>query len=252
MNEKLILDLSAVSIGTRLRNREVLRRWQIKPERVVDFGCGVGIFVRDLTRAGISSIGMEFDLQKAHVGHKTLKTPFFVGDITRLPLKDESVETALLRDVLEHLRDDKKAVLEVKRVLQPGGFLIITVPNYNWKPFYKLGRIKIEDHGHLRLYDKESLMKQLTDFGFTIEQIDQLQNPLATLVEFMLIKAELRIFGKENVSRSKMSQITSGKPVLSILYRFVSNLVWPFVVAAEYISPKRAGSEILIVARKNS
>jgi SAM-dependent methyltransferase len=252
MNEKMIFDLAAVSVGTRLRNREVLRRWQIRPKHVFDFGCGVGVFTRDLMRAGISTIGMEHDYQKAHVGYKNLKSPFIAGDITRLPLKNGCVEVALVRDVLEHLYDDNKAVLEVKRVLRPGGFLIITVPNYNWRPFYKLGGIKSEDHGHLRLYDKQGLIEQLTSLNYSIERVVQFQNPLATLFEFMLIKAELRMFGKENVQQSRMSQIASGKFILSILYILISNIIWPFIVAAEHISPGKVGSEILIVARKNS
>jgi SAM-dependent methyltransferase len=252
MNEKLVFDLAAVSIGTRLRNREVLRRWQIRPKHVFDFGCGVGVFTRDLMRLGISSIGMEYDYQKAHVGYKKLKSPFITGDITRLPLKNGSVEVALVRDVLEHLYDDNKAILEVKRVLRTGGFLIITVPNYNWGPFYKLGKIKSEDHGHLRLYNKKNLIEQLTDINFTIEQIEQFQNPLATLLEFMLIKAELRMYGKENVQQSKMSQLASGKFMLSMFYILISKIIWPLIVIAEYVSPDKAGSEILIVVRKSS
>jgi SAM-dependent methyltransferase len=250
MDNKLIFSLAAVSIGTRLRNKEVLRRWKDRPEKVLDLGCGVGIFCRDLINEGILPIGMEYDFIKPSVGYKNLNTPFFTGDIMRLPLKNKSIPVIFARDVLEHLPDDNLAFLELKRCLQPGGQLIITVPGQNWNYFYKLGRIKPEDHGHLRLYKESDLVKQLTNLDFTVIQKGYLQNPLATLLEFLLILIQIATLGKETVKRSQMTQITAEKPVTVFFYKLISHLVWPLIRIAEYVFPQKLGSEILIIARK--
>lgn len=250
MNEKVIFRLASASIGTRLRNREVLKYWRRRPKWVVDFGCGAGVFCRDLMKAGVSPIGMEYDYDKALIARRNLNVPFFTGDITQLPLKDGSIPVALVRDVLEHLDNDVQALLELKRCLRPGGILLITVPNRNWRFFYKFGKMRSEDHGHLRLYDKIEFVKRLRDFNFVVEKAEHLQNPIATLFEFLLIKAELLVFGKEKVQQSKMSQGVSSKPWLTMLYKLTSHLVWPFIVISEYIFPKNLGSELLIIAFK--
>lgn len=49
-------------------------------------------------------------------------------DITELPYNDDSFDSVICSHVLEHIRDDKKAIKELFRVLKPGGFAILQVP----------------------------------------------------------------------------------------------------------------------------
>lgn len=54
------------------------------------------------------------------------RKPDVVGDIYRLPFADASWDTVVMIEVLEHLTDPAAAIEEVKRVLRPGGTLILT------------------------------------------------------------------------------------------------------------------------------
>ncbi|MBW4595698.1 MAG: class I SAM-dependent methyltransferase [Brasilonema angustatum HA4187-MV1] len=64
---------------------------------------------------------------------------FVCGDATALPFANQSFDAVTMFDLLEHVPDDKKAVSEALRVLRPGGFLLISTPNENWRfPYYKL------------------------------------------------------------------------------------------------------------------
>lgn len=54
--------------------------------------------------------------------------PFIFGDAQSLPLQDNSVDTVILLDVLEHLARPEKAVAEIWRVMRPGGYFILQVP----------------------------------------------------------------------------------------------------------------------------
>jgi SAM-dependent methyltransferase len=51
-----------------------------------------------------------------------------LGDIVAMPMRSDCVDLILCTEVLEHIRDTAEALQEMRRVLQPGGHLIITVP----------------------------------------------------------------------------------------------------------------------------
>lgn len=84
-------------------------------------------------------------------------------------------------DVLEHIPDDQKAVLEALRVLKPGGFLLISSPNENWKfPYYDFlqpicpkDTDVMAEWGHVRR-------------GYTLNELKQLiQLPCQTYATFI-------------------------------------------------------------------
>ena len=66
------------------------------------------------------------------------RVQFICGDATALPFADASFEAVTMFDVLEHILDDHQAIAEALRVLRPGGFLLISTPNENWRfPYYR-------------------------------------------------------------------------------------------------------------------
>ncbi|NJM70776.1 MAG: class I SAM-dependent methyltransferase [Scytonema sp. RU_4_4] len=63
---------------------------------------------------------------------------FVCADATALPFENQSFDAVTMFDLLEHVPDDKKAISEALRVLRPGGFLLISTPNENWRfPYYE-------------------------------------------------------------------------------------------------------------------
>jgi ubiquinone/menaquinone biosynthesis C-methylase UbiE len=83
---------------------------------------------------------------------------FVCGDATRLEFASASFDAVTMFDVIEHVPDDKKAMSEVLRVLKPGGYLLVSVPNENWRfPYYRFMKNmcpteeeKFAEWGHVR------------------------------------------------------------------------------------------------------
>ena len=85
------------------------------------------------------------------------------GSVDRLPLPDGSVEAACLLDVIEHLADPGLALAEARRVLVPGGRLVVNVPAHRW-----LWSAADEALGHHRRYTRADLRRSLEDAGFRV------------------------------------------------------------------------------------
>lgn len=89
--------------------------------RVLDAGCGEGIIVGEYAgRLAIEGVDTNYTSERVRA-----------GSVTALPYADGSFERALCLDVLEHLTFDEqpRALAELKRVLTPGGQLLVSVPN---------------------------------------------------------------------------------------------------------------------------
>lgn len=89
-----------------------------------------------------------------------------VADADWLPCREASVAAVCAFDVLEHLGDDRRALLEWRRALVGGGYLLLTVPAYRW-----LWGSHDVANGHRRRYSAAALLGLLTDAGFIVERL---------------------------------------------------------------------------------
>jgi len=111
-----------------------------KPKSVLDAGCGRGFYVNLASYAPfIKKIdGIDINekyLERARILEKRDKrVTIHQGSIYKLPFKDKSFDFIVASEILEHLSDDRKALVELYRVLKKDGILVITVPNTNF-PF---------------------------------------------------------------------------------------------------------------------
>ena len=90
--------------------------------RLVDVGCGEGALVERYAARGLDTLGVDVDYESERVRRASLLS---------LPFDEASFNAALCLDVLEHisLLEQPAAVAEIRRVLAPGGRLLVTVPN---------------------------------------------------------------------------------------------------------------------------
>jgi ubiquinone/menaquinone biosynthesis C-methylase UbiE len=145
---------------------------EVRPgDRALDLGCGTGVFTAELARAGASPVvGVdvaEAALRRARVNYPELDFRIATVD-GPLPLRDNEFDLVWASEVIEHVPDTARWLSEVRRVLVPGGRLLLTTPSH--------GRLRIALGGierfsdplgdHLHLYTRRSLTETLEGFGF--------------------------------------------------------------------------------------
>ncbi len=130
---------------------------------ILDYGCGDGWYAARFTAIG-SVTGI--DISERAIGFAKLIVPegkFLVDRSISILLPDRSYDIVVCLQVLEHLpeADVAAALLEFRRVLKPGGRLIVSVPSIH-RPFSK---------AHLRHYTPETFKSTLTAVGEVEEMV---------------------------------------------------------------------------------
>ncbi|MBI4697790.1 MAG: class I SAM-dependent methyltransferase [Nitrospirae bacterium] len=129
------------------------------PAKILEIGCGTGNVSSYLAGKGYKVTGCEYfpqALELAYDGFTKVR-----GDAFSLPFKEKSFDIVGLFDVIEHFDDDRSILTEAKRVIKPGGIIVITVPAREelWHYF------DIKAH-HKRRYSKVNLKSLLSSAGF--------------------------------------------------------------------------------------
>ena len=144
---------------------------ELRPDlRVLDLGCGEGRFTAEIASAGASVVGA--DVAQAAIDRARARSPeleFARVEIDgELPFADGAFDLVWASEVIEHVSDTARWLSEARRVLKPGGVLLVTTPSH--------GRLRVAVGGlerfseplgdHLHLYTRRSLTETLTALGF--------------------------------------------------------------------------------------
>ncbi|MFQ6019899.1 MAG: class I SAM-dependent methyltransferase, partial [Dehalococcoidia bacterium] len=111
------------------RRLGLIRRYiLLEGRRILDIGCGVGTFVRQLRKFSPSVYGVDIDRERVCQGASEVPNlALSVGE--HLPFADASFDLVLLHEVLEHVDSDRTTLAEASRVLRVGGYICIFCPN---------------------------------------------------------------------------------------------------------------------------
>jgi SAM-dependent methyltransferase len=146
--------------------------------RVLDDGCGVGVYVGHLSRVARQVYGLDFELDRVAEARRRLGGPLVLcAKGEHLPFADGEFDVVISNEVIEHVHDDRAAVTEMVRVLRPGGRAVIFCPNrwypveqhgVFWRGRYRFGNIPLVNYlpdplrdrlaPHVRTYTRRRLL----------------------------------------------------------------------------------------------
>lgn len=139
---------------------------------VLDWGCGFGQVSDLLARRGVAVESFDY---RAGAEGATIelecfpgRTAYVSGDPVRLPYEDDRFAAVLSCGVLEHVPEPARSLQELRRVLEPGGRLLVyKLPN---RYSYLAALARITGRGRPpRVYDGRRTLRLLQDNGFRVD-----------------------------------------------------------------------------------
>lgn len=164
--------LTPFGLELRRIQRLALERLRAVPgQKVLDLGCGPGDGASWLRKRGIDAVGLDYSdgmLEKARkdsfLGGRLTR-----GDAGRLPFKDGAFDKLVCTNSFHHYPDHTAALREMRRVLKPGGLMLLVDPRQD----HFFGRLAIEiveekvfGLKEVRIYGMEEWHRLLRDAGF--------------------------------------------------------------------------------------
>jgi SAM-dependent methyltransferase len=200
----------------------LIRKYSVG-SRVLDHGAGAGTFATPVAAGGMQVLCMEPDNGlRTELAEAGLEVAASLEEV-----RDYSVDYAYTLNVLEHIKDDREAIVELYRCLKPGGRLLVYVPAFQF--LYS----QMDTHvGHFRRYRRKPLKRLLLDTGFDVSAayyVDSL-GYLATLA--------YKLVGDRSGSVSPGS------------VAFYDSIIFPLSRIIDFLSIGSFGKNLTIVATK--
>lgn len=174
-------------VGRRRILCDVLARCELPPAaRLLDAGCGAGGMLSVLGRFGTVS-GLDISPELIVLARGRGYEDVVEGVVEELPWPDESFDLVTLLDVLEHTADDLVTLEEMRRVVRPGGYLLVTVPAYQvlWS-----NHDVVNDH--YRRYSRRTLRAVATHAGWSVERMTPFNSLLLAPAAAVRVTQKLR------------------------------------------------------------
>jgi SAM-dependent methyltransferase len=185
------------------------RAWRVLPlldgrhKKILDAGCGPGVFVYEMASRFPDSTITGIDIDQERLSRNRI-----IAEKSGLPncrFQDQSVTDAdfenefdlvITLDNLEHIEEDDLALSKLFNVLKPGGDIIIHVPGYRRRTAWFGWRVNFDVLGHVRPgYTKEQISGKAVTAGFEVSECYSTYSWIETMtssISYSVTKAEMK------------------------------------------------------------
>ena len=166
----------------------VLRANPDRDCRILEIGCSGGPTIQQLLADGYRHItGIDISAEGIELCHRQGLADTHVMDAQKIAFGDGEFDVITASDVLEHLADAPGALREWRRLLKPGGVLIVFVPAFQflWTEHDELNR-------HFQRFTRPRLCRLLVEAGFAVERSSYWD--CAIFIPVVLVRTFRRVF----------------------------------------------------------
>jgi ubiquinone/menaquinone biosynthesis C-methylase UbiE len=138
-----------------------------KDAKILEIGCSGGALIRFLNKKGFNeTYGIDISEDAIKICKKRKIQNVNTMDARNIKFTNNKFDLIIASDIIEHIKEDKSALLEWNRILNVNGKMIIFAPafNYLWSNHDTINR-------HYRRYNKKSFLKILNETNFQVNRI---------------------------------------------------------------------------------
>lgn len=170
-----LLELGS-GLGRQRRQLRTMFLGSAAPGRLLEVGCGRGRFLKRMHQAGWQVQGTDFDPVAAQQVRDKYGLPVDVGDLATLHYPADAYDAIAMSQVIEHVHDPRALLEECRRVLRPGGRLVLSTPNAMGLAHQLDGRYwrGLEPPRHLHIFTPDALAACVRACGLEVEQLQTL------------------------------------------------------------------------------
>jgi ubiquinone/menaquinone biosynthesis C-methylase UbiE len=193
-------------IGRRESARSILNvlKRMHRSGRLLDIGCATGFLIDEAAKYGWDVYGIDLshwaiDFAKQNIGLKNVSQ----GTLTQVQYPDNFFDVVIMKDVIEHLPDPKSELIEIYRIVKPGGIICVNTPNiasltskilrarwwgvnqahlyyFTWyyfvwgslhKMLYRVGFYPFKTKSHVRVFTFNYWVNQFSSYNRTIYKL---------------------------------------------------------------------------------
>ena len=176
---------------------EICRRVTDRRPRILDVGCGTGANLLMLSKYGEAE-GVDVSEDALAFCRERGLDKVILGNGEELPYEDGTFDLVTAFDVVEHMDDDLAGLREMRRVLRPGGRVLLFVP-----AFMFLWGLQDDVSNHRRRYRLPELRRVLEDAGFEIERTTYAN--ITFFLPILLVRKVMRLTGIKTESENTIT-----------------------------------------------
>lgn len=215
--------------------------------KVLEVGCGVGRFIRT-----VGFLRPDLEPHGSDLGPTSIKMAssyddgvvYTLASATALPYADETFDTVILFDVLEHIPGNGpfESLTEIQRVLKPGGVFHALVPCEGqpgtlfwllWKMRFG-GDLKVRHGDHIQRFERTSLLRQIEEAGFSVSRIHYSMHAFGQMKDILTYVARESWFKRERLD--------------NIFFKLLMRLLWVVgYIEARFLDTVDRGAAVIHV-----
>lgn len=155
--------------------RELGTRGWSKAATGLDLGCGDGNHLPFVSRYVERLYGSDYNMVRlARAQRLAPHATLFLADILDYPCEDAAFDLVFFHHVIEHIQDDRAALETVRRILKPGGLLVLGTPNEGawwWQLAYRRAPHVRAATDHVQFYTADTLTAKMREAGLRVTEV---------------------------------------------------------------------------------
>lgn len=166
--------------------------------KVLDFGCGAGYSLVEMSEIGVDCYGIEADTNVKIIGEE-LGLKLHVGTLEDSPFKNIKFDLIILNQVLEHVADPIQLIDKFKSMLSEKGIIVISVPNVDsiYRKIFGFKWINWHIPYHIHHFSKKTVSELFERSGYKIIKVRTVTPNLWTSLQIRSLRYEPKL-GKSN------------------------------------------------------